>query len=212
VQLKNLYPILLFILVFILISFACATPQSLPTGTLEPTATVTPAPTATRTPRPSPTPRPTWTPDVAATEHAEKLDAETQSYYDKGYLAIPDGQLFELDDFRYEWAQLGWYNWLPVADSVSDFYMGAHFKWDSALRNSDTAGCGFIFGIQPNQDHYAVFLDRTKVYFLITDRTVGFSRPITPTRGRGRVKFNYPAEADFTLTLHKVGRRVAKLA
>jgi hypothetical protein len=77
--------------------------------------------------------------------------------------------------------------------------VGARFKWDSALRNSDTAGCGFIFGIQPNEDHYAVFLDRAKVYFLITDRKVGFSRPITPTRGTGRVKFDYPAEADFTL-------------
>jgi hypothetical protein len=127
------------------------------------------------------------------------LNTETQSYYEQGYLDTPDGQLFELDDFRYEWAQLGWYNWLPVADSVTDFYMGARFKWDSALRNSDTAGCGFIFGIQPNEDHYAVFLDRAKVYFLITDRKVGFSRPITPTRGTGRVKFDYPAEADFTL-------------
>jgi hypothetical protein len=208
VQLKNLRPILLFILVFILISVACAAPHSLPTGTPEPTATVTAASTATRTPRPSPTPRPTWTPDVAATEHAEKLDAETQSYYEKGYLATPDGQLFELDDFSYDWAQLGWYNWLPVTDSVSDFYMGAHFKWDSALRNSDTAGCGFIFGIQPNQDHYAVFLDRTKVYFLITDRTVGFSRPITPTRGTGRVKFDYPAEADFTLIVKGISAYV----
>lgn len=197
---KNLCPLSLLILVFILISIACATSQPAPTGTPEPTATIIPTPT--NTPRPSPTPRPTWTPDVAATQHREALYAEIQSYYEKGYLSTTDGTLAELEDFSYDWAQLGWYNWLPVLDSVRDFYMAAHFKWDSALRNSDTAGCGFIFGVQPNDDHYAVFLDRTKVYFLITDRAAGFSRPITPTRGTGRVKFDYPAEADFTLIVH----------
>jgi hypothetical protein len=56
-----------------------------------------------------------------------------------------------------------------------------------------------MFGIQPNDDHYAVFLDRQKVFFLITDPTVGFSRPVSPTRGTGVVNFDYPAEADFTL-------------
>jgi hypothetical protein len=182
---KSLYPILLLILVFILISIACTTTQSVPTGTPEPTATVTGPYCYARATTPSHPAQPG--PRSAATEHAEMLDAEIQSYYEKGYLATPDGQLFELDDFSYDWAQLGWYNWLPVADSVSDFYMGAHFKWDSALRNSDTAGCGFIFGIQ-QPGSLRVFLDRTKVYFLITDRTVGFSAPITPTRGTGRVK------------------------
>jgi hypothetical protein len=205
---KSLYPLVLLILVFILISIACMTTQSVPTGTPAPTATITLPATATRTPRPSPTPRPTWTPDIAETEHAEQLNAETQSYYEKGYLDTTDGTLIQLEDFSYDWAQLGWYNWLPVTDSVGDFYMSAHFKWDSALRNSDTAGCGFIFGIQPNDDHYAVFLDRAKVYFLITDRSVGFSRPITPTRGTGRVKFDYPAEADFTLIVKGISAYV----
>lgn len=192
-------PTLLFISVLILVSIACATFQPAPTNTPEPTSAITFILPATRTPRPSPTPRPTQTPNIAATQHAEELFAEVQAYYEKGYLATTDGRLTELEDFSYDWAQLGWYNWLPLRESVSDFFLSAHFKWDSALRNSDTAGCGFIFGIQPNDDHYAVFLDRTKIYFLITDRTVGFSRPITPTRGTGRVKFDYPAEADFTL-------------
>lgn len=205
---KSVYPILLFILTFILISTACATTQPTPAGTTEPTFTVTPNPTATPTRRPSPTPRPTWTPDAAATQHAEDLSTEVRAYYEKGYLDTTAGVLIELDDFSYDWAQLGWYNWLPITDSVSDFYMSAHFQWDSALRNSDTAGCGFIFGIQPNDDHYAVFLDRTKVYFLITDRAAGFSKPITPTRGTGRVKFDYPAAADFTLIVKGISAYV----
>jgi hypothetical protein len=208
VKLKSLSSILLFILILTLISIACKTSQSIPTGLPEPTLTLTPQLTATNTPRPSATPRPTLTPDVEATQYIEQLKAETHSYYEKGYLSTTDGVLIEMDDFSYDWAQLGFYNWLPVTDAVGDFYMSAHFKWDSALRNSDTAGCGFIFGIQPNDDHYAVFLDRTKVYFLITDRTVGFSRTVTPTRGMGQVKFDYPAEADFTLIVSGISAYV----
>ena len=94
---------------------------------------------------------------------------------------------------------MGWYNWLPLGESASDFVLSGHFKWDSAFKNSDISGCGFIFSLQENNDHYAVFLDRSKVFFLITDRARGFSKPVTPTRGTGRVKFDYPAEADFTL-------------
>jgi hypothetical protein len=127
------------------------------------------------------------------------LDAEAQAYYEKGYLSTTDGKFRELDDFSYDWAQLGWYNWLPLPVSASDFFLSAHFKWDSAYRNSDTSGCGFIFSLQENEDHYAVFLDRMEVLFLMTDRSRGVSRPVGLTRGTGTVKFSYPAEADFTL-------------
>jgi hypothetical protein len=184
-----------------LVSVACAIsqPAPSPTSTPEPSATETASPTATQTSRPSPTLRPTQTPNLAATERAVSLNAEVQEYFEKGYLNTTEGQMRELEDFHNEWAQLGYYNWLPLRDSASDFFLSAHFKWDSAFKNSDISGCGFIFGLQPNDDHYAVFLDRQKVYFLITDHTLGFSKPVTPTRGTGIVKFDYPAEADFTL-------------
>jgi hypothetical protein len=190
-----------FILLLILVSLACATsqPTPTPTNTSEPTATETVIPTATRTPRPSPTPRPTQTPNLAATRRAEELNAEVQEYFEKGYLATTEGRFRELDDFSFDWAQLGWYRQFPVQDGVGDFVLSAHFKWDSAFKNSDISGCGFIFGVQQNNDHYAVFLDRQKVFFLITDNAVGFSRPVSPTRGTGIVKFDYPAEADFTV-------------
>ncbi len=192
-------PFMSFVFVLILVSLACATAQPMPTNTPEPTLTATETLVPTNTPRPSPTPRPTRTPNMAATAFAEELNAEVQAYYDKGYLATTDGRFRILEDFSYDWAQLGWYNWLPLRDSASDFFLSAHFKWDSAFKNSDISGCGFIFGLQPNDDHYAVFLDRQKVFFLITDNTVGFSKPVSPTRGNGSVKFDYPAEADFTL-------------
>ena len=198
---KPLHTLMSFILVLIVASLACSTSQGapVPTNTPEPAATETPSPTATQTPRPTPTLRPTKTPNLAATERAEALDAEVKAYFEKGYLATTDGSFRELDDFSYDWAQLGWYNWLPIQDEVSDFYLSAHFQWDSAFKNSDISGCGFIFGLQPNDDHYAVFLDRQKIFFLITDNRVGFSKPVGPTRGTGIVKFDYPAEADFTL-------------
>ena len=194
---KNPNPILSSLLLLILVSLACGTTSPTPTSTIEPTATSTAVPT--KTPRPSPTPRPTQTPNLAATQRTEELKDEVQAYLDKGYLTTTDGRFIELEDFSYDWAQLGWYNWLPLGESASDFVLSGHFKWDSAFKNSDISGCGFIFSLQENNDHYAVFLDRSKVFFLITDRARGFSKPVTPTRGTGRVKFDYPAEADFTL-------------
>lgn len=196
-QQKNLNVVTSFISALILISLACGTAQPTPVNTPEPTVTNTAVPT--NTPLPSPTPQPTPTPDLAATQRAEELNTEVQSYFDKGYLTTTDGRFIELEDFSYDWAQLGWYNWLPLGESATDFFLSGHFKWDSAFKNSDISGCGFIFSLQENDDHYAVFLDRSKVFFLITNRARGFSSPVGPTRGTGLVKFDYPAEADFTL-------------
>jgi hypothetical protein len=198
-QHKSLNPFIAFALILAFVSLACATATPTPTNMPPSTATSTETAAPTKTPRPSATPRPTRTPNLAATQRVEELNAEAQAFYDKGYLATADGKFTELDDFSYDWAQMGWYNWLPISSSASDFYLRGTFKWNSALKNSDTAGCGFIFDLQPNDDHYAVFLDRSKVLFLITDHSLGFSKPVTPTRGTGRVKFDYPAQADFTL-------------
>lgn len=195
------HSLMLFLSIMVLVSLACATTAPAPTSTAtpEPTLTATETPVPTNTPRPSPTPRPTRTPDLAATAIAEELSTEVQEYYEMGYLETTDGRFELLEDFRFDWAQLGWYQPFLFASSVGDFFLSAHFKWDSAFKNSDISGCGFIFGVQKNNDHYAVFLDRQKVLFLITDNTVGYSKPVSPARGTGMVKFDYPAEADFTL-------------
>lgn len=192
---KSQQPILSFVLILILVSVACATAQPTPTGTPEPTSTETVIPT--NTPRPSPTPRPTRTPNLAATQHAEELIGEVQLYYEKGYLTTNNGRLTELDDFSHDWAYLGGYKPLVFVILASDFFLSAHFKWDSAFQNSNISGCGFIFALQPNNDHYVVFLDRTKVELRIS--THGFSTRVKPIRGTEQVKFDYPAEANFTL-------------
>ena len=179
-----------------------ATPAS--TNTPQPTATITQTPT--NTPRPSPTPRPTKTPNLAATERMDEFNSQTQSYFEKGYLATADGEIKEIDDFAFDWAQLNWYNWLPLDEEASDFYLSAHVKWSSAYRNADTSGCGFIFAIQDNGDHYAVFLDQSRIFFLNADQSSGYSRPVGLTRGTGRVDFDNPAdspqEADFAVIVN----------
>ena len=197
-----LFGLLIFVFALSACQQAAAEPTAVPnTDTPAPTATNTATPT--NTPRPSPTPRPTKTPNLAATEKYEAFNAETQKYFDLGYLSSVDGTIMEFDDFGYDWAQLGWYNWLPLGETATDFYISAHFKWSSAYRNADTSGCGVLFAIQDNGDHYAVFLDRTKILFLNADSASSYSRPVGLTRGSGRVKFDNPAdnpvEADFTV-------------
>jgi hypothetical protein len=146
------------------------------------------------------TPRSTRTPNFAITQQMEAWNAETQAYYEKGYLNTTDGVFIELDDYEVSWARLSSYHWEPLVHAASDFFMSAHFKWSSAYRSADISGCGFVFATQPNYYQYAVFLDRSKVLFVETEY---YYSPIGTTRGTGRVHFDNPfdkpAEADFTL-------------
>jgi len=126
-----------------------------------------------------------------------------------GYLASTDGTIKEIDNFADDWAQIGWYQWYPLSHEVSDFSLSAHFKWMSASKNADESGCGFTFAIQPDYGHYAVFLDRSKVIFLDADSSYGsYARSVGRTRGPGRVKFDNPAEADFTLIVNGISAYV----
>ena len=133
----------------------------------------------------------------------DELNVEAQTYFDLGYLATTDGRFFEEEDFNEEWAQLGWYSWWTLNQRARDFFISAHFKWTSAYRNADISGCGFAFAIQENQDHYAVFLDRSNVLFLDSG---AYTQKLSPTRGTGRVDFgnpfDEPAEADLTLIVN----------
>jgi hypothetical protein len=189
---------LLFLLV---ISSACsnlAPPSPTPTDTPRPTSTKTATPTKTSTP--TRTPRPTATPNLAETQKYDDFNTEIQSYFDRGFVASTEAAIEEVDDFSYDWAQLGWYRWLPLNNKVADFAMSAHFRWMSAYKSADESGCGFAFAIQPDDSHYVVFLDRGKIIFLDADSSYGsYALPVGKTRGSGVVKFGNPAEADFTL-------------
>lgn len=165
--------------------------------TVVPTDTSAPP---TSTSRPTSTPRPTATPDVAATQQVEEMNALVQDYYDKGYLAMKEGEFTSYEDFDQDWAQIGWYNWSTFDQKASDFFLSAHFKWSTAVKTSDLSGCGFVFAVQENNDHYAVFLDKSRIVFLQAAVRFGkYSHEVGKTRGTGRVSFGNPAAADFTL-------------
>jgi hypothetical protein len=175
-----------------------ATPPPVPTETPRPTFTNTAVPTNTSTP--TRTPQPTATPNLAETQKYDEFNQEIQSYYDQGFLDTTEGNIEEIDDFTNDWAQLGWYQWMPTGQEADDFFVSAHFRWMSAYKNADESGCGLVFAIQPDKSHYAVFLDRSKIIFLDADSSYGsYSLPVGKTRGSGTVKFGNPGEADFTL-------------
>ncbi len=191
------------ILLSALILPACstpATPPPVPTDTPQPTATVTATPT--QTPKPTSTPRPTNTPNLAATQRMSDLQAEAQKYADLGYIPSAKGNFQEYDDFQYDWAQLGWYKRFLLGQTVKDFFISAHVNWKSAYKNADESGCGIAFANQENGEHYAIFLDRSKLLFVDADKRYNGARLIGPTRGTGRVKFTPPAEADLTLIVN----------
>src|ERR1051325_11621943 len=118
---------MILILTFVLSACGMSAVQSTPTpaSTSTPQATATITLTPTNTPRPSPTPSATKTPNLAATERMDGFNTEAQSYFDKGYLATADGTITEVKDFKYDWAQLGWYNWQQLNTKASDFYISA---------------------------------------------------------------------------------------
>ena len=200
---KNPGPFLSLILMLALLG--CSTSYVQPTSTSipEPTGTASVTPQPTHTPRPTLTTRPSLTPNMTATQHQTELQAEAQSYFEKGYIASAEGKFMEYEDFKEEWAQLGWYRTWPLHQNAKNFYLSAHLKWTSAYRSPDLSGCGFAFARQEDGEHYAVFLDRSRVYFVETSE---YYRPIGSTRGTGRVNFgnpfDEPVEADFTLIVN----------
>ena len=193
-------------LILVFTSTACSVgTMAEPTATPEPTTTNTALPTLTstspptNTPRPTSTSRPTETPDVAATQRIDEFQILLQSFEEEGYIETTEGEILEMPSFEEEWAQIGWYRWWPYDEVDSNFVFKAHFKWSSARDTSDDSGCGFIFGIQENDDHYVVFLAPSRILFLLK-RGSGIYQ-VGKTRGSGRVNFGNPAEADFAVAV-----------
>lgn len=200
---KRLNPFLYILLVFVITISACsslapAAPTPTPT-VLPPTNTPLPSPTPTKTPKPTSTPKPTFTPDIAATQQIEEFQTLLDSFVELGYLETSEGKITHLPQFDEEWAQLGWYQWWPYGSAASDFVFKAHFNWSTAMETKDESGCGLVFGIQENGDHYVVFLDKSRILFLM--RRASNAYLVGKTRGSGRTDFGNPAEADFALAV-----------
>jgi hypothetical protein len=198
---RNLLIILaVFVLTLSVLACGLSAPVATPTPTVPPaTDTPLPSPVPTNTAKPTSTPKPTATPDVAATQRVDDFQSLLQSFKEAGYIETSGGEIADLPPFKEEWAQLGWYQWWPYDTVASDFVFKAHFNWSTAMATSDESGCGFIFGLQENRDHYAVFLDKARVLFLMARGSKVYL--VGKTKGSGRANFGNPAEADFAVAV-----------
>jgi len=189
----------LFALLLLLLS-ACSAfaPSPVPTDTPKPTATVTSTPT--ETPFPTSTPRPSKTPDVGATKRYEEMHKLVEEFSELGYIASTDGTYFDLDDFTESMPMINYYQWYPTGKSATNFIFSAHFKWSTSTRTPDVSGCGVVFALQPEGDHYAVFLDKSLLRFLRSDSSN--TKRLGKTSGSDAYKFDNPDEADFKLVVN----------
>ncbi len=162
-------------------------------------STPTTAATATKTPRPTSTPRPSPTPDVEATQRADDFKKLLNDFRDKDYITTTYGESFEPDPFKEDWAQLGWYQWWPFDFVAEDFVFSGHLRWSTSSATPEISGCGIIFGLQSNKDHYAIFLDKSRILFLMARGSHVYT--VGKTRGPGTVSFGNPAEADFAVSV-----------
>jgi hypothetical protein len=183
---------------FLIASVACGLAAPAPTAMALATSTQAPPTlTVTATRPPTATPNATSTANLAATEKAEARLALLQQYADAGYIGTRAGRFEELSDFHQEWAQLRWYQWWPIHSDgrqYGDLVFHGHFQWATALRTSDLSGCGIVFGVQPNSDHYAVFVDRARIAFFMSRGADVIQ--VGKTSGSGRLSIKEPAEAD----------------
>jgi len=104
-----------------------------------------------------------------------------------------------VDPFNEEWAQIGWYQRWVFQDVFSDFLFKAHFKWSTASETPEISGCGVVFGLQENGDHYAVFLDKSRILFVMARGSNLYV--VGKTSGSGRANFGNPAEAEFAISV-----------
>ncbi len=195
------FPLFLSVLLLLVLTgLACGQSGGISTST--PTETATEAPpeaTATNTPKPTSTPKPSPTPNIAATQKAEDFNSLLVEFKEKDYVTTTTGEFSELDPFKEDWAQLNWYNNYPPYIKAKDFVFSGHFNWSTANVQSDLSGCGVMFGVQENGDHYAVFLDKSRILFLMSRG--GNTYNVGKTSGPGTVDFSIPAEADFILSV-----------
>lgn len=188
---------LVFVLVFLLSACSSFAPLPTPSNTPKPTSTITTTPTAT--PVPTRTLRPTRTPDLAATQRYDEMYELVQELNESGYLTSTAGEYFELSDFEASMAMINYYEWYPTGRSATNFVFSAHFKWSTATKTPDVSGCGVVFALQPNDDHYAVFLDKSLLRFLRSSS--GNNKRLGKTSGTDAYKFENPDEADFKLVV-----------
>ena len=203
--------LLLKLIVAVLVSInlqACGSVQQVVqvTPTFTPTITLTssPPPTATLTLTPTKTPKPTATPNLAATQRVEEFSALVQKYYDAGQISTTDGKYTELDDYQDESALKLQYSWTETGITAKNFIVRADFEWSNAVNTVNTSGCGFVYRVQPNQDHYLIILDAFSGVKLASSTDRGTYSMGSPQHGDKKISDfgSGPYHATFTLIVN----------
>ncbi|MBI3160878.1 MAG: hypothetical protein HYZ23_00130 [Chloroflexi bacterium] len=128
-----------------------------------------------------------------------KFNELIQTFADKGYINSTEGDIIPIDPFKEEWAQIGWYQWWNLDIDAGNMVFSSHFKWSTSSSTPDISGCGVVFGLQENDDHYVVFLDKGRIAFMMKRGSNTYE--VGKTRGPGQVNFGNSAEADFALAV-----------
>jgi hypothetical protein len=204
---KKTISILASISILVFSALACSlfdrlvSPQAQPEPE-QPTAPVaedthTPAPEPTETMRPTWTPKPTITPDIAATQAYDELFGKVQQFANEGLIPTTEGKYIEVEDYRKDFAQIGWLNPTFLDFQVENFVYVGHVRWSTATSTSDVSGCGIIFAGQSDGRMYGTALDKSRIYFTSTDANYYYE--LGKTRGTGLLDLGNPAEVDLTV-------------
>jgi len=176
-------PLIPAVVLLLMLSPLLACRASGQVATLEPSAL--PTATATGTLPPTETPSPTDTPDLTATQAYAGMQAVIQSLVARGYLGSADGSYYALADFSAASAQSDWYQPYPSRHEPTDFVLRAALSWESASKNPNPSGCGVVFHLQENGDHYLVLVSTDGNVYLGSAISNEFTRLGTAYYGTG---------------------------
>lgn len=185
-------------------SAPAATPTVAASATPVNTSTPTLAPTATK--MPTWTPRPTITPNVVATQQYDEFALLVQKYHDAGQISTTEGNYITLADFRDELAYKLSYDWSTKGAPAKNFIVRSDLEWSNATKTANLSGCGFVFRLQSNKDHYLIILDAFQGVKLAskTDRgTYSMGPPSNGEKKKADFGAN-PYRATFTLIVNEL--------
>jgi hypothetical protein len=198
---SNLCKLALIVCVVLLSSACSASMPGGPTITATQAVTNTLEPTATNTPIPTTTPSPTVTPDVAATQQYEDFFAVVQKIHEAGQIPGTDGKYLELDDYSDEVATKLSYEYAETGVSAKNFIVRGDFEWSNAVNTTNISGCGFVYRVQQNTDHYLIVLDAFSGVKLASSTDRGTYSMGSPQNGDEKISDFGPGPYQATFTL-----------
>jgi hypothetical protein len=128
-----------------------------------------------------------------------------QRYYEAGHILTTQGQYLVLDDYENELAGKLAYAWAESGVIAKNFIVRADFAWSNAVDTVNFSGCGFIYRMQLNQDHYIIILDAVSGVKLASHTDRGTVSMGSPQNGDQTIQdFGpNPYQATFTLIVNE---------